>query len=432
MIKDWEIKSIEEIAKTTSGGTPSRTNKSYYTGNILWVKSGELDDNYISDTEEKITEEAVINSSAKIFQKGTVLMAMYGATVGKTAILKVPATTNQAVCGMIPNPKECNNEFLRFQLMYKREDFLKQRYGGAQPNISQTIIRTFDILLPPLPEQSKIAYILSTVQKAIEQQDKLIRHTTELKKALMQKLFTEGTKGEKQKQTEIGLVPESWEVQPFENTGDVVYGIQAAVASNLKPIGHKILTNKNITLEGKIDLEKINYFELTSKRHFDTILKKGDLLFNWRSGSKEHVGKTAIFDLEDAEYVHSSFILRIRVNKNHNAKFLFYYLNYLREIGYYQKVQTFSINAKFNKSAINSMPIALPKRNVQDLIANTIEAIDNKIDNQKNNYNIKNSMFKTLLHELMTGERRVHEIEFEALNKAYRIKEQPLSMAAEK
>lgn len=191
-MEDWKIKAIEEIAKTTSGGTPSRANKSYYNGNILWVKSGELKDNYIFDTEEKITEEAVKNSSAKLFPAGTVLMAMYGATVGKTAILKVQATTNQAVCGIIPKEKKCNNEFLRFQLMFKREDFLKQRYGGAQPNISQTIIKTFDIILPPLPEQRKIAYILSTVQKAIEQQDKLIRHTTELKKALMQKLFTEG------------------------------------------------------------------------------------------------------------------------------------------------------------------------------------------------------------------------------------------------
>jgi restriction endonuclease S subunit len=93
--------------------------------------------------------------------------------------------------------------------------------------------------------------------------------------------------------------------------------------------------------------------------------------------------KLPFFDLADTEYVHSSFILRIRVNKNHNAKFLFFYLNYLREIGYYQKVQTFSINAKFNKSAINAMPIALPKKDIQNLIATTIEAVDDKIDNQK-------------------------------------------------
>jgi len=275
-----------------------------------------------------------------------------------------------------------------------------------------------NIPVPPLPEQRRIAYILCTVQKAIEQQYKLIRVATELKKALMQKLFTEGTKGEKQKMTEIGLVPESWEVQPFENTGEVVYGIQAAVASNLKPVGHKILTNKNITLDGKIDLEKINYFELSSKRHFATILKKGDLLFNWRSGSKEHVGKTAIFDLEENEYVHSSFILRIRVNENHNAHFLFYYLNYLREAGYYQKVQTFSVNAKFNKSAINAMPIALPKKKVQDEIGSIISIIDKKIDNYKSKYSLLSSLFRTLLHELMTGTRRVHEIEFDKMPEA--------------
>ena len=103
MTNEWQVKRIEEIAKTTSGGTPSRTNKSYYSGNILWVKSGELTDNFIFDTEEKISEDAVKNSSAKLFPTGTVLVAMYGATVGKTAILKKAATTNQAVCGIFPN-----------------------------------------------------------------------------------------------------------------------------------------------------------------------------------------------------------------------------------------------------------------------------------------------------------------------------------------
>jgi type I restriction enzyme S subunit len=407
---EWKEVKIEGFAKTTSGGTPSRANKSYYNGEILWIKSGELNDNYLEDSEEKITELAVKNSSAKLFPIGTVLIALYGATVGKTAILKKEATTNQAICGIMPDNNVIHNEFLRFQLMYKREDFLKQRYGGAQPNISQTIIKNFIINAPPLPVQQKISHILCTVQRAMEQQEKLIRTATKLKKALMQKLFTEGLHNEPQKITEIGAVPQSWEVQSFEKTGEVVYGIQASVANNLKPNGHKILTNKNITLEGVIDLEKINYFVLTSKRHFDTVLQKGDLLFNWRSGSKEHVGKTAIFDLEE-NYVHSSFILRIRVNKKHNPQFLFYYLNYLREIGYYQKVQTFSINAKFNKSAINAMQIALPEINIQNTISKIFLKIDNKVNSHKNKLNTLTTLFKTLLHELMTGRRRVEEVE---------------------
>ena len=122
-MEGWKIKRIEEISKTTSGGTPSRKNKEYYCGDILWVKSGELEDNYIINTEEKITQDAEKNSSAKLFLKGTILMAMYGATVGKTAILKKEATTNQAICGIIPNNDNFNSEFLRYQLIFKRDDF---------------------------------------------------------------------------------------------------------------------------------------------------------------------------------------------------------------------------------------------------------------------------------------------------------------------
>ena len=96
----------------------------------------------------------------------------------------------------------------------------------------------------------------------------------------MHKLFTEGTRGEPQKQTEIGPVPESWEVVELGTTGDVVYGIQASVANKLEPIGTRILTNKNITLNGSFNLNKINYFELKTKRHLETILRKGDIQGN--------------------------------------------------------------------------------------------------------------------------------------------------------
>ncbi|MEZ5106792.1 MAG: restriction endonuclease subunit S [Draconibacterium sp.] len=434
MIKDWKIKSIEEIAKTTSGGTPSRTNKSYYTGNILWVKSGELDDNFISETEEYITEEAVKNSSAKIFPVGTVLMAMYGATVGKTAILKVPATTNQAVCGIIPKPAECNNEFLRFQLMFKREDFLKQRYGGAQPNISQTIIKTFDILLPPLPEQRKITYILSTVQKAIEQQDKLIRHTTELKKALMQKLFTEGTKGEKQKETEIGLVPESWEVKPLIDAVEFIdYGVSQAIPKTPPPNGVKIVSTADINRAGDLLYEKIRTIEVPKRTAEKLELKDGDLLFNWRN-SAELIGKSTIYHQQSEPHIFASFILRINCGekKSHNY-FMKYLMNHYREEGVFIKLSRRAVNqANYNRNEISVLPIPLPPYKEQVAIANIITKIENKINHQKSKKQTLTDLFNSLLHNLMTGERRVHEIEFEALSKAYKIVEQPLSIAAEK
>lgn len=110
--KGWTVARLGEICFTTSGGTPSRKVPRYYSGNIPRVKSGELDKGTISDTEEKISEEAIKNSSAKIFPVGTLLIALYGATVGKLAFLGVPAATNQAVCGIF------ESEILSYRLLY--------------------------------------------------------------------------------------------------------------------------------------------------------------------------------------------------------------------------------------------------------------------------------------------------------------------------
>lgn len=198
----------------------------------------------------------------------------------------------------------------------------------------------------------------------------------------------------------------------MEKAGEVVYGIQAAVAANLKPVGTKILTNKNITLDGKIVLDSVNYFVLKSTRHYETVLKKGDLLFNWRSGSKEHVGKTAYFDLE-GEFVHSSFILRIRPYDEVTGRYLFHYLNFLRETGFFIKKQTFSINAKFNKSAINELPTYLPGEEECREIVTALDTIGKKLDVLQARRHLLEDLFRTLLHQLMTAQIRVNDIQFD-------------------
>lgn len=141
----------------TSGGTPSRANKKYYEGNHVWLKSGELNDNVqITDSEEHISDEALKKSSAKIFPAGTVLIAMYGATAGKLGILARPAATNQAVAGLMPDPKQLNSKYLFYCLQNIREKIIQQAWGGAQPNLSQTILKEFKVPLPPIVEQEKI------------------------------------------------------------------------------------------------------------------------------------------------------------------------------------------------------------------------------------------------------------------------------------
>lgn len=280
-----------------------------------------------------------------------------------------------------------------------------------------TLLKEKNVPRPEKDEQRKIAFVLGVAQRAIEQQEQLLQLTAELKKTLLHRLFTQGLRGEPQKQTEIGLVPESWELRPLEQAGEVVYGIQAAVASNLKAVGTKILTNKNITLDGKIVLDAINYFVLKTKRHHETVLKKGDLLFNWRSGSKEHVGKTAYFDL-DGECTHSSFLLRIRPHDEVTGRYLFYFLNFLRASGYFVKSQTFSVNAKFNKSAVNRLPTYLPGEDERRDIVIALDAVERKLTVFQAKQNLLTHLFRTLLHQLMTTQIRVHDLDLSMLGAA--------------
>lgn len=169
-INNWQIKKLGEVCKTTSGGTPSRRNSDFYNGSIPWVKSGELDKGIILDTEEKITEEAIKNSSAKIFPKGTLLIALYGATIGKLAFLGVDAATNQAVCGIYEN-QNIISKYLYYFLLFNKPKLVQQGVGGAQPNISQTILKDLDLPLPPLETQqalvSKIEELFSELDKGI-------------------------------------------------------------------------------------------------------------------------------------------------------------------------------------------------------------------------------------------------------------------------
>jgi type I restriction enzyme S subunit len=124
----WEWGKLGDVCDTTSGGTPSRKESKYYGGSIHWVKSGELEYNIIKDTEEKITEEAVRNSSAKVFPKGTLLIALYGATIGKLAFLGVAAATNQAICGIYEN-EDINSKFLFNYLFFQKHNLVRKSIG---------------------------------------------------------------------------------------------------------------------------------------------------------------------------------------------------------------------------------------------------------------------------------------------------------------
>lgn len=145
----WSRKKIEEIVVTSSGGTPSRNHTEYYeNGTHLWVKTKELNDGYIFDTEEKITDEAIKKSSAKYFKRGSIVLAMYGATIGKIGIATQNMTCNQACCVFDVSTFDNGREYLYCWLIESRKFLISQGKGAAQSNLSQQMIKNFNIIIP--------------------------------------------------------------------------------------------------------------------------------------------------------------------------------------------------------------------------------------------------------------------------------------------
>ncbi len=189
----WSWRKLSELAKTTSGGTPSRSNKDYWGGSIPWVKSGELGDSRVEKNEEFITELGLKNSSAKLFPKESLLLALYGATAGKLGVLTYDAATNQAVCCISQDDQLLARDFLRYYLLSQRKKIIEDSFGGAQPNISQAYVREIDIPTPPLTEQKRIVdkldALLTRIDTAIEHLQESVTLADALSKNGLSEIF---------------------------------------------------------------------------------------------------------------------------------------------------------------------------------------------------------------------------------------------------
>lgn len=168
--ESWKWTTLNAIGKWKAGGTPSRSIPEYYGGEIPWLKTGDLTDGLITSVEEYITRAGVENSSAHINPAGAVLIAMYGATIGKLGVLAMPCATNQACCACAVNEELVDKWYLFYYLLSQRTGFLQLGAGGAQPNISKTKIVNYPIPVPPIKEQSRI---VAAIEKLLKQVDAL-------------------------------------------------------------------------------------------------------------------------------------------------------------------------------------------------------------------------------------------------------------------
>jgi type I restriction enzyme S subunit len=305
-----------------------------------------------------------------------------------------------------------------------RTYFRGQRDRSAQPHLNRQQLGDAELVLPPLDEQRKIAAVLSAVQRAIERQERLINLTVELKKALMHKLFTEGTRGEPQKQTEIGPVPASWDLLPLGDNLDIAqYGLSVkGSATGTTPILR--MTNQ---VDGRISDANLQRVNINREQLSKFKLAPEDVLFN-RTNSFELVGRTAIFELP-GDFVFASYLIRLRTKPSLRAGFLNHYLNWNEAQRRLKGIATRAVSqSNISASRLRGFLVPIPPPEQQDSIVACLDHIDRLRISHLRRLSVTTSLFRMLLQQLMTAEIRVDDLDLSALDELNAI-EQPAGAA---
>lgn len=355
---------LGDVCYTTSGGTPSRSRPEFFGGAIPWVKSGNLNDGVVYDIDERISAEGLASSSAKIFPAGTLLIAMYGATVGKLGILDQEAATNQAVCGIQPN-KHIDRDFLFHCLLHKRKELIGKSIGGAQPNISQAIIRDTLIPLPPLDEQRWIVGLLDRAAEIRRRADTARAKARAIIPALFLDMFGDPATN-----------PKGWPVVMIGEAGEVKLGRQRAPKYQSGKFTRPYVRVANV-FENMIDVSDLLSMDFDERDYANYRLSHGDILLN-EGQSIELVGRPAMWRDEVEDCCFQNTLVRFRCDP---AKIvpdfaLAAFLRMYRD-GHLSKIASKTSNvAHLGAGRFGKLPIVLPPIRLQTAFAEQAQRVD--------------------------------------------------------
>ncbi len=387
--------SIAEFCKTGTGGTPSRKQLDLYYegGTIPWVKSGELRDEVIYETEEHVTELALEKTNVKLIPAGTLLLAMYGATVGRVGILGVPAATNQAVCHIIPDESKAFTRYLYHAIKSKLSFLLGQRVGGAQPNISQSIVKSVIIPLPPLEEQRRIAAILDQAEALRAKRRQAIAQLDALTQSIFIDMFGDPLQCVKR-----------WGSTQVKDLFELKNGVN--FSAEQRGEGYLVLDVLNMYTDS-VYVDTDNLYRVDMRLPEDKVLREGDILFVRSSVKREGVGWPALFRELDEPVTYCGFIIRARPDgrlRQYNNKFLVHYFRHpiMRSKMISSSGQVAITN--INQARLGDLPIPKVPFDQQQAFADQVSAIERMRLDQDQAIAKLDDLFASLQHRAFRGE----------------------------
>ena len=415
--ENWEVKSVKHFClDITSGGTPSRNNiENWDGGKIPWLKTQELNDGNIYNTDERITEQGLNSSSAKLLPIDTVLMAMYGATVGKLGILKIQATTNQAFCAMVVNPKIADHRFLFYSLLQNRDKLINLASGAAQQNLNLYNIKEFLLPFPKLSEQKAIAKILSDLDAKIELNQKMNKTLEAIAQAIFKRWFIDfefpdengqpyKSSGGEMVDSELGEIPKGWDVKPL---GYVLSLLKDGTHLPPKRVnkGFKFIAGATDIKHFSVDFSKCTYITEDEylKIHKKWNIRPDDILLTIVGT----LGNVAIVRERDLPFSMQRSIALLRVNEKIPYSYLYFFLN-----SYFFKVE---LQKRINPTAqpgiylteLSKIKIIVPNKRIVDLFHSVAQSFIKFMQSRIDNSDILTDLRDTLLPKLISGRIRV-------------------------
>jgi len=396
----WRLSTVEEIAKVTSGGTPSRKRPDYWGGSIPWVTTAEVDFGEIRGVAQCITEVGLDNSSAKLFPAGTILMAMYGQgkTRGKVAKLGIEASTNQA-CAALLLHEGYEKEFYYQYLASRYESIRELANSGGQDNLSAGIVKSIQVPVPPPQEQRKIAKILSTWDEAIVTTEQLLANSEQQKKVLMQQLLT----GKKRLPGFEG----EWAEYRLGELGDTYSGLAGKTKEDFGD-GLPFITYMNVFSNPSVDVDTFGFVKIGSDERQHRV-QRGDIFFTVSSETPEDVGMSSVLLKDVGETYLNSFCFGFRLHEPdilipEFAQFLLRAENVRRSIA---RMAQGATRYNLSKKQLMALQLALPSEREQAAIARVLSNARSEIDLFRHKIHGLREEKKALMQQLLTGKRRV-------------------------
>ena len=386
-----EKKTIGDITTSFSGGTPKSSNKTYYEGNIPFIRSGEIKS---KQTELFISDEALKNSSAKMVEKGDILYALYGATSGEVAISQINGAINQAILAIKPN-SGYSSEFIMNYLKKEKDNILEKYLQGGQGNLSAAIVKSIELHLPSQKEQSAIASLFRTLDDLLASYKDNLANYQSLKATMLAKMFPKA--GQTVPEIRLDGFEGEWEkVKLKDVTESIEYGLNAS-AKEFDGENKYIRITDIDDVSRKFKEDSITSPDINVSECDNYLLCEKDILFA-RTGAS--VGKTYHYDIKDGKVYFAGFLIRARIKEKFDSKFIFQNTLTDRFTQYVKVTSQRSGQPGVNGKEYGEYELYLPKYEEQQAIGTYFSNLDNLINSYQEKISQLEILKKNLLQDM--------------------------------